>query len=86
MSLRGGTVIAMYCDHNDVGERIGAAVVNKWDGVSDDSQISFFLGVRSALESRRREPGSPQLCTPSFQPRSAFVRKQDGEGRPGPSS
>ena len=79
MSLRGGTVIAMYCDHNDVGERIGAAVGNKWDGVSDDSQISFFLGVRSALESRRREPGSPQ-------PRSAFVRKQDGEGRPGPSS
>lgn len=54
--------------------------------MSDDSQISYFLGVRSALESRRREPGSPQLCTPSFQPGSAFVRKQDGEGRPGPSS
>lgn len=25
----GGTVIAMYCDHNDMGERIGAAVGSK---------------------------------------------------------
>jgi len=32
--------------------------------MSDDSWVLFFLGVRSAVEGRRREqePGSPQLC------------------------
>ena len=78
----GGTLITLYFDHNAMGQRTGSAVRNKGDVMCDDSQILFFLGVRSAVEGRRREwePGSPQLCgcpfSESWLSNGMLVRKQ----------
>lgn len=44
MYPQGGTVIAVYFDCNDGGERTGAAVRNKLDVMSDGSQMLFFSG------------------------------------------
>ena len=78
----GGMLITLYFDHNAMGEGTGSAVRNKGDVMCDDSQILFFLGVRSAVEGRRREwePGPPQLCecpfSESWLSNGMLVRKQ----------